>query len=397
MSSSVSSLLCILALLPHVLALNALDSYFTGGRYLGFFTNQARMTSAGSTYVSIAQTNFNAATESNACKWEVIEPSQNSFQWDACDYTANWITSRGGKFRGHTLVWHSQLAPWVNNLKGTAVDSAMKNHITTIMKRYVGKAYHWDVVNEALNDDGSLRNSVFSQQLGSDFITKAFTYARAADPNAKLYYNDYNLEFSGAKQDAAVKLVTDLKSKGLIDGVGLQGHFDVGKIPSNLQSTVQRFANTGVEVAFTELDIGTFTQDFTQQAKDYAAVTTACVTVPNCVGITVGGIRDNESPSWRVGQYTLLFSETYQPKPDATALANAAAAGTGGSGSSGTSTVIPTSTSTAGGSTPTTGTGSSTGTVAQWGQCGGIGYTGPTACASSFKCTVINPYYSQCL
>jgi endo-1,4-beta-xylanase len=103
------------------------------------------------------------------------------------------------------------------------------------------------ILTQALNEDGTLRSSVFSQQIGSDFITKAFTYARAADPNAKLFYNDYNLEFSGAKQDGAVKLVTDLKSKGLIDGIGLQGHFDVGKIPSNFNATVQRFANIGIQ------------------------------------------------------------------------------------------------------------------------------------------------------
>ncbi|THU99112.1 hypothetical protein K435DRAFT_719999 [Dendrothele bispora CBS 962.96] len=383
-------LLCFLPLLPYVLSLNPLDSYFTGGRYLGLFTNQARLNSAGATYNSIAETNFNAATESNACKWETIEPSQNSFNFAACDFTANWITSRGGKFRGHTLVWHSQLAPWVSNLKGSAVDTAMKNHITTIMKHYAGKAYHWDVVNEALNDDGTLRSTVFSQQVGSDYITKAFTYARAADPNAKLYYNEYGLEFSGAKQDGAFKLVSDLKSKGLIDGIGLQGHLDVGKLPTNLKATVQRFANLGIEVAFTEVDIGTTTQDFTQQAKDYATLTTACVTVPGCVGITVGGVRDNESPSWRNGEYTLLFDENYQPKPAASALATAAAGGTGSTSTSATGSA-PTSGS------GSSGSGSSSGTVAQWGQCGGIGYTGPTVCASPYKCTVSNSYYSQCL
>ncbi|KAK7043124.1 hypothetical protein VNI00_008478 [Paramarasmius palmivorus] len=347
------ALFCLLPLLPYVLGLNPLKSYFTGGRYIGFFTNQARMTSAGSTYVSIAETNFNAATESNACKWETLEPSQNNFNWAACDYTAK----------------HNQLASWVKNLQGSAVDNAMKNH--------------------ALNEDGTIRSSVFSQQVGSDFIIKAFTYARAADPNAKLYYNDYNLEFSGRKQDGAYNLVKDLKSRGLIDGIGLQGHLTVGSVPSNLKATVQRFASLGIEVAFTELDIGTKSKDFAQQAKDYATVTTACVTVSGCVGITVGGVRDEESSSWRVGEYTLLWDTSYQPKPAASAVATAAAGGTGNSNP-------PTSTSaTTGGSQPTNPP--SSGTVPQWGQCGGIGWTGATTCVSPYTCVAQNAYYSQCI
>lgn len=102
-----------------------------------------------------------------------------------------------------------------------------------------------------------MRNSVFMTQIGSSYVEKAFQYARAADPAAKLYYNDYNIEFQGKKQDAAVKLVSGLKAKGLIDGVGLQGHFTVGQMPANLAATVKRFAALGVDVAFTEVDIGT--------------------------------------------------------------------------------------------------------------------------------------------
>ncbi|KAK7028843.1 hypothetical protein VNI00_014856 [Paramarasmius palmivorus] len=322
-----SARLCLVALLPFVAGLDPLDSYF-GDRYLGIFTNQNRITTAGETYNTIAETNFNAATESNACKWESIEPSQNQFNWDACDYTQNWITSRGGKFRGHTLVWHSQLASWVEGLQGSAVDDAMRNHIETVMGHYAGKAYCWDVVNEALEGDGTLRQSVFATQVGNDYIAKAFTYARAADPNAKLYYNDYGLEFPGAKQDGAFQLVSDLAAQGLIDGIGFQGHLDVGNMPPDLQGTLQRFADLGIDVAFTEVDIGTKTQDFEQQAIDYATLTSACINVANCVGITVGGVRDNESPTWRNGEYTLLFDENYNPKPAATAVAEAASGST---------------------------------------------------------------------
>ncbi|KAJ8457124.1 hypothetical protein ONZ45_g18442 [Pleurotus djamor] len=361
-------LLGLLCLLPLAFAqLQPLKSYFTGGRYLGFFTNQGRMTSAGSTYVSIGETNFNAVTESNACKWEVIEPTQGQFAWSGCDYSFNWITSRGGKFRGHTLVWHSQLAPWVSTLSGSAVESAMSNHINTVMGHYKGKVYCWDVVNEALNEDGTLRTSVFYTQVGTDYITKAFQYARIADPAAKLYYNDYNIEAAGRKQDGAFNLVRDLKAKGLIDGIGLQGHFTVGQMPANLTGTVQRFASLGIDVAFTEVDIGTTTQDFVGQARDYATMTTACVSVDRCVGITIGGIRDNESPYWRFGQYTLLWDESYQPKPAASAVASVAAGGTGGS--PGTSAPTPSSTPVSS-STPTSTSSAPAATQTKYGQCG---------------------------
>ncbi|KAJ8520534.1 hypothetical protein ONZ45_g2689 [Pleurotus djamor] len=382
-------LLGLLCLLPLAFAqLQPLKSYFTGGRYLGFFTNQGRMTSAGSTYVSIGETNFNAVTESNACKWEVIEPTQGQFAWSGCDYSFNWITSRGGKFRGHTLVWHSQLAPWVSTLSGSAVESAMSNHINAVMGHYKGKVYCWDVVNEALNEDGTLRTSVFYTQVGTDYITKAFQYARIADPAAKLYYNDYNIEAAGRKQDGAFNLVRDLKAKGLIDGIGLQDACEpYGDCTAFRES-----------VAFTEVDIGTKSQDFVGQARDYATMTMACASVERCVGITVGGIRDNESPYWRNGEYTLLWNESYQPKPAASAVASAAAGGTGGSGSS--SAPAPSSAPVSSSSSTPSSTSTSSAPAAtqtKYGQCGGSGWTGPTVCASGSTCTFSNAWYSQCL
>jgi endo-1,4-beta-xylanase len=269
--------------------------------------------------------------------------------------------------------------------------------ITTIMQRYAGKTYCWDVVNEALNEDGSLRNSVFYQQLGSDYIAKAMGYARAADPKAKLYYNDYNLESAGGKQNGAYNLVSNLKSRGLVDGIGFQGHLNVGQMPSGLKGTIQRFAALGIEVAFTEVDIGTKSQDFTQQAKDYATLTDACVNVQGCVGITIGGIRDNESSSWRNTEYCLLWNTNYQPKPAATSLASVAAAGTARPPTGGGSTpvTVPTTAPT---TAPTTSNPNPTGcTSPKYAQCGGSGYTGCTVCASGSTCTYSNPYYSQCL
>ncbi|OCB88766.1 endo-1,4-beta xylanase [Sanghuangporus baumii] len=161
-------------------------------------------------------------------------------------------------------------------------------------------SYSWDVVNEVLNDDGSMRSSVFYNTMGTDFINVAFNAARSADPNTKLYINDYNIEGSGSKSSAMVNLVQSLKSAGVpIEGVGLQGHFIVGSLPSDIAGTIQAYANLGVEVAITELDIRMTLpaddQKLQQQATDYQTVIEACRSVQACVGVTVWDFTDKYS------------------------------------------------------------------------------------------------------
>src|SRR4029079_14949116 len=223
------------------------------------------------------------------------------FNFVSAEAIANRATSIGALLRGHTLVWHSQLPAWVSSI-GTASEltTVMHNHINGLMNKYKGRIYAWDVVNEAFADGSSnLRSSIWTQRLGNNtgWIEDAFRTARAADPAAKLCYNDYNLDnWSDAKTQGVASMVRDFKARGVpIDCVGLQGHFNsASPVPGNYQSTLANFAALGVDVQITELDIE---GSGTAQANNYRTVVSACMAVPRCNGITVWEIRDPDS--WR--------------------------------------------------------------------------------------------------
>jgi len=213
--------------------------------------------------------------------------------------------------------------------------AAMEDHIATVAGRYSGRVGSWDVVNEALNEDGTLRGSFWLQTLGPSYIADAFRFARQADPDAKLFINDYNVEGQNAKSDGLYNLVSDLQAQGVpIDGVGLQGHLIVGQTPGDIQANIARFAALGVEVRITELDIRmTLPVDdakLAQQADDYRGVIDACLAVPGCTGITTWGFTDKYSwiPGFFDGQGAALpFDENYNPKPAYDALHAALAGG----------------------------------------------------------------------
>ncbi|KAL9624975.1 MAG: hypothetical protein Q9160_000704 [Pyrenula sp. 1 TL-2023] len=260
---------------------------------------------------------FGSATDNSeltdTAYWDAIEPSQNTFSYTGGDAIASLAAKNSQKLRCHNLVWHSQLPSWVSSGTWTnaTLIAALKNHITNEVTHYKGKCYAWDVVNEALNDDGTFRSDPFSSTIGPAYIPIAFAAAAAADPAAKLYYNDYNIENPGAKSTAAQNIVKLVKSYGVkIDGVGLQSHFIVGSTPSLSQqsSNMAAFAALGVDVAITELDIR-MTLPATpallaQQSTDYATTVTACLNTPRCIGITVWDYTDKYSwvPSTFSGQ-----------------------------------------------------------------------------------------------
>ncbi|KAF2972362.1 hypothetical protein GQX73_g1085 [Xylaria multiplex] len=329
-------------------------------------------------------------TPGNAQKWQYIEPSQGTFSYTSGDQIANLAATNvsSGTWTKDTL---------------TAV---VNTHISNVVGHYKGKCYAWDVINEALNEDGSYRTNVFYNVLGDSYFALAFQAAAAADPAAKLYYNDYNIESTGSKQAGVVKIVSLVKNAGAkIDGVGMQAHLIVGSTPSqsSLQSAMASYVAAGVtEVAYTELDIRFSSLPSTasglqQQATDYTAVTKACLAEKACVGITIWDYTDKYSwiPSTFPGQGdALLYDSELNKKPAWTAVSSVlAAAATGGSGTttSATTTTLVTRTTTTAGPTTTACT------VAKWGQCGGQGWTGCTVCAAGSTCTVGNAYYSQCL
>ncbi|MCF6524607.1 endo-1,4-beta-xylanase [Streptomyces sp. JJ36] len=282
------------------------------GRYFG--TAVAANHLGESAYVSTLNREFGSVTAENEMKWDATEPSRGNFTFGAGDRIVGHAQSRGMDVRGHTLVWHSQLPGWVSGLGANDLRSAMNNHITRVMQHYQGEIHSWDVVNEAFQDGGSgaRRNSVFQNKLGDGWIEEAFRTARAADPNAKLCYNDYNTDGVNAKSNAVYNLVRDLKSRGVpIDCVGFQSHFNsASPVPSDYRANLQRFADLGVEVQITELDIE---GSGSSQAASYARVVDACLAVSRCTGITVWGVTDKYS--WRSGGTPLLFDGNYAKKP----------------------------------------------------------------------------------
>jgi endo-1,4-beta-xylanase len=259
-----------------------------------------------------------------------------------------------------------------------------------------------------LNDDGTYRQNVFYEYIGEAYIPIAFAAAAAADPNAKLYYNDYNIEYAGAKATAAQGIVKLIQAAGgRIDGVGLQSHFIVGSTPSLATQTANMasFTALGVDVAITELDIRMTLPDTSalqaQQSTDYQTTATACVKTKGCVGITLWDYTDKYS--WVPGTFSgqgdaCPWDADYNKKPAYYGILAGLQSGTSSSSST-SSTLITTTTPTTTSSTaPTTTTTGTSGTsAAHWGQCGGIGWSGPTTCVSPYTCQVLNPYYSQCL
>lgn len=300
------------------------------GKVMGTAVTGSKLTG---TYGEIAAREFNALTPGNAMKWGSVEPTRGSFNWAEADQIVGFAEANGQQVRGHTLVWHSQNPSWLTNGTWTSAELSqlMNDHIALEVGRYKGRLATWDVVNEPFNEDGTYRQTLWYNGLGADYIAQALTAARAADPAAKLYINDYNVEGVNAKSTALYNLVRSLKERGVpIDGVGLQAHLILGQVPSTLQQNIQRFADLGVDVAITELDIRmqlpSDSAKLTQQAADYKAVVGACVAVARCVGVTVWGFTDSDSwiPDTFPGQGAATpYDENFAPKPAYGAIAEA--------------------------------------------------------------------------
>ncbi len=318
------------------------------GIYFGTAIGQGDLDNTALT--TVAGTQFGMLTPTNEMKWDSVEPSPGSFDFGPGDRIVAFGQAHSMKLRGHTLVWHNQLPSWVDKLPASQVQTAMRNHITTTATHYKGKLYAWDVVNELFNENGTFREDAFYRAMGTGYVADALRTARAADPGAKLYLNDYNIEGLNAKSDAMYNLAKSLKSQGVpLDGVGFQAHFVVGQVPSSLKANLERFTALGLEVAVTELDdrmqLPPDSAELAQQGRDYANVVTTCLAVKGCVGLSQWDVGDADS--WIPGTFPgegagTMYDNNYRPKPAYYASVDAL----GGSTSNPSPSPTPTTTST---------------------------------------------------
>ncbi|SCL14392.1 endo-1,4-beta-xylanase (glycosyl hydrolase family 10) [Micromonospora nigra] len=291
------------------------------GRYFGAAVATGKLSDGQ--YVGILNREFNSVVAENEMKWDATEPQQGRFTYTGGDRLVSHARANGMSVRGHALLWHAQQPGWAQNMSGSALRNAAINHVTQVATHFRGQIHSWDVVNEAFADGGSgARRDSNLQRTGNDWIEAAFRAARAADPGAKLCYNDYNTDGINAKSTGIYNMVRDFKARGVpIDCVGFQSHLGTS-LAGDYQANLQRFADLGVDVQITELDVMTGPN----QANIYAAVTRACLAVARCTGVTVWGVRDSDS--WRGSDDALLFDRSGNKKAAYNAVLDTLNAGT---------------------------------------------------------------------
>jgi endo-1,4-beta-xylanase len=317
------------------------------GRSFGVSVDATFFGTNNAAYDAVVASEFNLIVAGNVMKWSSIHrDSRYSYRWTSPDAMVAFAQANGMKVRGHTLVWYQQNPTWLTNTTWDpeTLKVVLKEHIDSVVGHYKGKVLAWDVVNEAFNDGtGSLRvtGSPWATTLGAGYIDLAFQEARAADPAALLFYNDYNLETPGLKQDSVFARISGMKTRGIpIDGIGFQAHFQVNAdatgVPSKetLVATFNRFAALGLKIHITELDIrvrtpGATSAELAAQNQGFTNVTAACLAVPACEAMVVWGLNDGESwvnttfPGY--GQ-PLLFDDSYSRKATYNAVSSALSA-----------------------------------------------------------------------
>ncbi|MCX0242474.1 endo-1,4-beta-xylanase [Streptomyces drozdowiczii] len=282
-------------------------------------------------YRAKAASEFSSVTPENVMKWEVVEPSRGRYDWKEADKLVDFARANGQLVRGHTLLWHNQLPSWLTTGDFTADElrAILRKHITDEARHFKGRIWQWDVVNEAFNDDGTLRDSIWLRKLGPGYIADAFRWAHAADPKAKLFINDYNIEGVNAKSTALHDLVVKLRKQHVpIDGVGIQGHLSVQyNAPHDIAENMKRFDALGLETAITEADVRVpMPSDSTEQeaqAEGYDVLLRGCLLTRKCTDFTVWGFTDKYS--WVPGTFegegaANLYDENYRAKPAYSAL-----------------------------------------------------------------------------
>lgn len=328
----------------------SLKKAFHSDFFIGAAINTQEIEEKDSAAAKLIAKQFNALTPENVMKAEIIHPGWGMYNFTLADKLVAYARKNRQVVNAHTLIWHSQLPPFVRALKTDSLRMYFTEHIKTLAARYNGKVYSWDVVNEALSEDGTLKKSIFLQQLGEGYIVDAFRLAAVAAPYTRMYYNDYNIE-QPAKRAGAVELVKKIQQAGVrIDGIGIQGHWHLGKVPlKEIEESIQAFSALGIKVAFTELDISVLPEpgsisgaeisqnagykerlnpypnglpDSVNQklAEDYGSLFGLFMKYRHKISrVTFWGVTDGQSwlNNWPVRgrtDYPLLFDRQYKPK-----------------------------------------------------------------------------------
>ncbi len=349
--------LLLTAFVSHAQTPTALKDAFKGYFYVGAALNQAQFEERDARGAAIVRAQFDTISPENVLKWQLVHPRPDAYHFDPADHYVAFGEKHHMFIVGHTLVWHSQVPSWVfQDDKGAplgrdALLKRMHDHIQTVVGRYKGRIGGWDVVNEALNEDGTLRQTPWLKIIGEDYLVKAFEFAHEADPKAELYYNDYSVE-NPAKRNGAVELIKKLKAAGAtVTGIGLQGHDKMDRPTIEQQeATILAFNELGIKVNITELDVDVLPPATRQNTADvglnvearaklnpyagglpeavqqalarrYAELFAVFCKYRGAVSrVTFWGVTDGDSwlNNWPVRgrtSYPLLFDRQGQPKP----------------------------------------------------------------------------------
>lgn len=281
-------------------------------------------------YAEVVQEEMSSITPENALKMGALSKGHGSYFWDDADYLVEYAADHQMRVHGHTLIWHTDIPGWVTRYSGTREEwiALMQEYIHEVVGRYQGRIASWDVVNEAFNDDGTYRKTIWYENIGEEYIRLAFEFAHEADPAAILFYNDYGMEYSAAKREAICTLVKDLRAEGVpVHGIGLQMHIDMYRSASDLKASIQAAADCGVWVHVSEMDVAcnpekktdfTFTDKIAQQQKaSYQAMSEALLSIPadQCFGITFWGVCDVHSWLTSAPDAPLPFDSNFEKKP----------------------------------------------------------------------------------
>jgi len=285
-------------------------------------------------YEHIVNSQFNSITAENIFKPAYLHPQQGEFNFNQADELVNYCSANEKRIYGHTLIWHQQIPSWMEQFNGTTIEweEMLQMHIQTIVAHFRGKVAGWDVVNEAFYDDGTLRNTIWKQNLGEEYIEKAFRFAREADPDVHLFYNDYSITGNSKKRSAILNFLNELRGRGVpVDGIGLQMHISIA-YPKNsdISNAINEIWENDYIVHISELDVSINPKGnqmpaaparlLDQQAEKFLYIFNTYQQIPSQYqyGITCWGVSDKNTWIRYVfnrDDYPLLFDDDYIPKP----------------------------------------------------------------------------------